>query len=77
VTTVFTVVNAVLLQPIRFHKPQQLIFVRERNLKGGFPELSLSPGNYLDCRDHNHTLLDWPLSIGRGGTCPPDLSPSA
>ena len=55
-SAIFTVVNSVLLQPIRFHKPQQLIFVRERNLKAGFPEFSLSPGNYLDYRDHNHTF---------------------
>ena len=55
-SAIFTVVNSVLLQPIRFHKPQQLIFVRERNLKAGFPEFSLSPGNYLDFRDHNHTF---------------------
>src|SRR5271169_3599387 len=55
-SAIFTVVNSVLLQPIQFHKPRQLIFVRERNLQAGFPEFSLSPGNYLDFRDHNHTF---------------------
>ena len=46
-SAIFTVVNSVLLQPLRFHKPEQLVVVRERNLKAGFPQFSLSPGNYL------------------------------
>jgi putative ABC transport system permease protein len=55
-SAVFTVVNSVLLEPLRFRNPDQLIVVRERNLKAGFPQFSLSPGNYLDYRDHNHTF---------------------
>jgi len=55
-SAIFTVVNSVLLQPLHFYKPGQLIVVRERNLKAGFPQFSLSPGNYLDFRDHNHTF---------------------
>ncbi len=55
-TAIFTVVNSVLLQPLHYAKPQQLVVVRERNLKAGFPQFSLSPGNYLDFRDHNHTF---------------------
>jgi putative ABC transport system permease protein len=34
-----------------------VIIVRERNLKAGFPQFSLSPGNYLGFRDHNHSFL--------------------
>ena len=55
-SAIFTVVNSVLLQPLRFDKPEQLIVIRERNLKAGFPQFSLSPGNYLDFRDHNHSF---------------------
>jgi putative ABC transport system permease protein len=55
-TAIFTVVNSVLLQPLRFQKPEQLTVVRERNLKAGFPQFSLSPGNYVDFRDHNHSF---------------------
>ena len=55
-SAIFTVVNSVLLQPLHFDKPQQLIVVRERNLKAGFPQFSLSPGNYLDFNDHNHSF---------------------
>ena len=55
-SAIFTVVNSVLLQPLRFQKPEQLVLVRERNLKAGFPEFSLSPGNYLGYRDQNHAF---------------------
>jgi putative ABC transport system permease protein len=65
-SAIFTVVNSVLLQPLRFQKPAQLIVVRERNLKAGFPQFSLSPGNYLDFRDHNHSFSGI-AAIGRQG----------
>jgi putative ABC transport system permease protein len=55
-TAIFTVVNSVLLQPIHLSKPEELVVVQDRNLKKGFPQFSLSPGNYLDYRDHNHTF---------------------
>jgi putative ABC transport system permease protein len=65
-TAIFTVVNSVLLQPLRFENPQQLVVVRERNLKAGFPQFSLSPGNYLDFRDHNHSFTG--LAANTGGS---------
>jgi putative ABC transport system permease protein len=55
-SAIFTVVNSVLLRPLRFEKPEQLIMVRERNLKAGFPQFSLSPGNYAGFRDQNHSF---------------------
>ena len=65
-SAIFTVVNSVLLQPLRFQKPEQLIVVRERNLKSGFPQFSVSPGNYLDFRDHNHAFSGM-AAFGRQG----------
>ena len=65
-SAVFTVVNSVLLEPLRFRNPEQLIVVRERNLKAGFPQFSLSPGNYLDYRDHNHTFSGMAAFGGTG-----------
>jgi putative ABC transport system permease protein len=56
VSAIFTVVNSVLLQPLHFYRPDQLVVVNERNLKKGFPGFPLSPGNYLDFRDHNHSF---------------------
>jgi predicted permease len=65
-TVIFTVVSSVLLQPLRFRKPDQLVVVRERNLKAGFPQFSLSPGNYLDFRDHNHSFSSFTAFSGQG-----------
>ncbi len=65
-SAVFTVVNSVLLEPLRFRDPDQLIVVQERNLKAGFPRFSLSPGNYLDYRDHNHTFSGMAAFGGTG-----------
>ncbi|HEY1493189.1 MAG TPA: ABC transporter permease [Candidatus Solibacter sp.] len=55
-SAIFTVVQSVLLRPLPFRRSDELVVVRERNLKAGFPQFSLSPGNYVDYRDHNHTL---------------------
>jgi putative ABC transport system permease protein len=65
-SAIFTVVQSVLLRPLPFHKSNQLIVVRERNLKAGFPQFSLSPGNYLDYRDHNHTFSRFAAFTGQG-----------
>src|SRR5881397_2587592 len=65
-TAIFTVVNSVLLQPLRFPKPDQLLIVRERNLKAGFPQFSLSPGNYAGYRDANHTFSGIAAFGGQG-----------
>jgi putative ABC transport system permease protein len=65
-SAIFTVVNSVLLQPLRFQKPEQLLLVRERNLKAGFPEFSLSPGNYLGYRDQNHSFSGIAAFNGQG-----------
>jgi putative ABC transport system permease protein len=56
-SAIFTVVNSVLLEPMRFYQAKQLVVVRERNLEAGFPEFSLSPGNYLTYRDENHSFI--------------------
>jgi putative ABC transport system permease protein len=65
-SAVFTVVNSVLLEPLRFRNPRELVVVRERNLKAGFPEFSLSPGNYLDFRDHNRKFSGIAAFAGSG-----------
>src|SRR5262249_17786484 len=65
-SAIFTVVNSVLLQPLRFQKPDQLVIIRERNLKAGFPQFSLSPGNYIDFRDSNHSFSGIAAFGGQG-----------
>ncbi len=65
-SAIFTVVQSVLLRPLPFQRSDELIVVRERNLKAGFPQFSLSPGNYVDYRDHNHTLSGFAAFSGQG-----------
>jgi len=78
-TTIFTLVNAVLLNPLPVEDPSQLVSVwttDERNQNSGFGFLQTSPMNFKDIRDKNevfsglaaHTGL--PLSI-TGGTGDP------
>ena len=65
-SAIFTVVNSVLLQPLHYQKPEQLVVVRERNLKAGFPQFSVSPGNYVGYRDQNHSFSGI-AAVGSGG----------
>ncbi len=65
-SAIFTVVNAVLLRPLKLPKPDQMIWVNERNLKSGFPQFSLSPGNYADFRDHNHSFSGFAAFADQG-----------
>src|SRR5262249_31964298 len=65
-TSIYTVVNSVLLQPLRYEKPEQLVVIRERNLKAGFPQFSLSPGNYVGYRDRNHSFSAIAAYSGQG-----------
>ncbi len=55
-SAIFTVVNSVLLEPMHFYDAQRLVVMRERNLGLGFPEFSISPGNYRTFRDENHSF---------------------
>jgi len=79
-TTIFTLINAVLLHPLPVDEPAELVSVfttDERNQGGPLGFLQVSPMNYRDLRDKNdsfsglaaHTGL--PLNI-TGGTGNPD-----
>jgi putative ABC transport system permease protein len=54
-TTIFTVVNGVLLKPLPYPDPDRLLMLWERPLSGG--ELgTVAPANFFDWREQNHSF---------------------
>jgi putative ABC transport system permease protein len=54
--TIFSVINAVLLRPLPYPHPEQLVRVLESNPGKGWPTFSVSPPNFLDWRTQTHSL---------------------
>src|SRR3954471_12835020 len=53
-TAIFTVVNAVLLQPLPFRDPSRLMLLIERTSQ--FPTVTTSWQNYVDWRDQSRSF---------------------
>ncbi|MEP7016098.1 MAG: ABC transporter permease [Verrucomicrobiota bacterium] len=75
-TSIFSVVNAVLLRPLPYPEPSRLIIIRERT--DVFPNGSVSYPNYLDWREAQRSFTDiallrrdnYNLSMPKGGREP-------
>ena len=52
-TAIFSVVNAVLLRPLPFKQPDQLVMVWDNATHLGFPKDTPAPANFLDWRQQN------------------------
>ncbi len=52
-TAIFSVVDAVLLRPLPFKNPGQLVMIWENATHLGFPKDTPSPANFLDWREQN------------------------
>jgi predicted permease len=66
-TTIFTLVNAVLLNPLPVEDPSQLVSVwttDERNQNSAIGFLQLSPMNYRDLRDKNEVFSGLAAHVG-------------
>ena len=63
--TIFSVVNAVLLHPLPFAEPNQLVQVAEKNDKLGLPIFSSSILNFLSWREQTRTFSEL-AAIGFG-----------
>ena len=63
-TAIFSVVNGVLLNPLPFSHPEQLVALHES--KPNFANGSISYPNFLDWRKDNHTFAAMGLARGYG-----------
>ena len=52
-TAIFSVVNGVLLRPLAFDDPDEIVMVWESNLRRGWDAFPVSPTNFLDWVDRN------------------------
>ncbi len=55
---IFSVVNAVLLRPLQFRVPEQLVVVWEEASFAGFPTNTPAPANYIDWKNQNQSFSD-------------------
>src|SRR4029453_5973396 len=79
-TTIFSLVHAVLVQPLPYTNPDELVMVWEDATFVGFPKNTPAPGNYNEWRTRNRSFVD--MAGLRGGTNasltlagPPDTIP--
>jgi putative ABC transport system permease protein len=57
-TAIFSLVSAVLLRPLNYVAPEQLMLVWEDATAAGFPRDSPAPANYADWKAQNHSFVD-------------------
>ncbi|HKG48697.1 MAG TPA: ABC transporter permease [Pyrinomonadaceae bacterium] len=61
-TAIFSVVNAVLLRPLSFQNPEELVIVWEDATFAGFPHNTPAPANYVDWKTQNQSFADMAAS---------------
>jgi predicted permease len=61
-TAIFSVVNAVLLKPLPFRDPEQVVIVWEDASFAGFPLNTPAPANYIDWKNQSQSFSDMAAS---------------
>jgi putative ABC transport system permease protein len=57
-TAIFSVIDSVLLRPLPYHEPAQLVMVWESNSQHPSPHNTVSPPNFLDWQSRNTVFSD-------------------
>ncbi|HJP92410.1 MAG TPA: ABC transporter permease [Pyrinomonadaceae bacterium] len=57
-TTIFSVVNTVLMRPLPYEDPDRIVMIWETNHTKGIPRSIVSPANFLDWRKQNQVFED-------------------
>jgi putative ABC transport system permease protein len=55
-TAIFSVLDAVLLEPLPYPRPDRLVLLIDANLEAGFPRFSSSPPNFVDWRAQSRSF---------------------
>ncbi|HXT71338.1 MAG TPA: ABC transporter permease [Vicinamibacterales bacterium] len=55
-SAIFTVTYAILLKPLPYSNPDELVLVSENNLSRGWTSFTASPANFIDFRDQNKSF---------------------
>jgi len=80
-TTIFSVVNSVLLRPLQFRDPQSLVVAWATNRQKGFLENTVSPADFIEWRDQNRVFDKIAAFVATSynltGVDEPELLPSA
>ncbi len=67
-TAIFSVINGVLLKPLPYPKPDELVGMWHSAPGINIPELNQAPSNYFTYRDQNRTLADMGLYNNRSAS---------
>jgi hypothetical protein len=58
-TTIFSLVQTMLLRPLPYQNPDQVVMVWEDQTAAGFPRAVIAPGNYRDWRAMSWSTCPW------------------